>query len=392
MPRAAAGTKRTGTGSTARSERNVGNDDVQLRRVLDAMQAMRDGNFRRRLPVSSDGVLGELAAAYNDIAERQQHLASELSRVRRVAGRDGKHTERLRPGVGEGGWASSIEAANGLVADLVRPTGALARVVTAVSHGDLSQRMDVNEDGRPLAGRAAAAGPQRQRAGGAAVVDRRRDHPGDPRGRHRGQAGRPGPGPQRRRQLARPHRRGQHDVVPAHRPGPRHRPGHDGGRQRRPLPHGDGRGLRRDGAAEGHRRPDGRPAVVVRGRGHPRVPRGRHRGPPGRAGRGARRRRHLARPHRLGEHHGVQPDQPGPRHLLRRAGGRPGRPEPADHGDRPRRGRGAGRDPQLDDRDAADLRRRGHPGGPRGRHRGHPRRPGEPCRAWPAPGATSPTR
>ena len=125
---------------------------MQLRRVLDAMQAMRDGNFRRRLPVSSDGLLGELAAAYNDIAERQQHLASELSRVRRVAGRDGKHTERLRPGVGEGGWATAIEAANGLVADLVRPTGALARVVTAVSHGDLSQRMDVNEDGRPLRG------------------------------------------------------------------------------------------------------------------------------------------------------------------------------------------------------------------------------------------------
>ncbi len=38
------------------------------------------------------------------------------------------------------------------------------------------------------------------------------------------------------------------------------------------------------------------------------------------------------------------------------------------------------------------VRRRGHPRGPRGRHRGRARRPGRACPAWPAPGATSPTR
>ena len=42
---------------------------------------------------------------------------------------------------------------------------------------------------RPVAARRAAAGrPQRERARGPAVLDRRRDHPGHPRGRHRGQA------------------------------------------------------------------------------------------------------------------------------------------------------------------------------------------------------------
>ncbi len=63
--------------------------------------------------------------------------------------------------------------------------------------------------------------------------------------------------------------------------------GDDGRRQRRPVAHGHRRGVRRDGPAEGHRRPDGRPAVVVRGRGDPRGPRGRHRGPPRRPGRRA---------------------------------------------------------------------------------------------------------
>src|SRR5512144_3296253 len=95
-----------------------GVDEAQLRRLLSAMTAMRDGNFRKRLTVLGDGLVGELAAVYNEIAERQHHLTSELSRVHRVVGREGRHSERLQPGLGEGSWAKSIDAANGLVSDL----------------------------------------------------------------------------------------------------------------------------------------------------------------------------------------------------------------------------------------------------------------------------------
>ncbi len=87
--------------------------------------------------------MAELYEVYNEIAERQQHLASELNRVHRVAGREGRYSERLDVGVGEGGWARCIDAANGLVADLVRPTSEFARVIAGVSEGDLTQRMNV---------------------------------------------------------------------------------------------------------------------------------------------------------------------------------------------------------------------------------------------------------
>ena len=53
------------------------------------------------------------------------------------------------------------------------------------------------------------------------------------------------------------------------------------------------------------------------------------------------------------------------------------RPEPEDHGRGAGRGRGAGGDHQHDGRHAVRVRRRGDPGGPRGRHRGQPRRPGD---------------
>ncbi len=148
--------KTTKTTKTPPSQRRAAPNgqagDPQLRRLLDAMVAMRDGNFRKRLTVVGDDLLGELAAVYNEIAERQQHLTSELSRVHRVAGREGRHSERLASSLGDGSWAKAIDAANGLVTDLVRPTGEFARVVTAVSEGDLTQRMEVQVDGQQLRG------------------------------------------------------------------------------------------------------------------------------------------------------------------------------------------------------------------------------------------------
>ena len=127
-------------------------DAAQLKRLLASMKSMRDGNFRRRLPVTGDGTMAELFEVYNEIAERQQHLASELNRVHRVVGREGRYSERLDGGMGEGGWAKCIDAANGLVADLVRPTSEFARVIAGVSEGDLTQRMNVRLDDQPLRG------------------------------------------------------------------------------------------------------------------------------------------------------------------------------------------------------------------------------------------------
>ena len=51
--------------------------------------------------------------------------------------------------------------------------------------------------------------------------------------------------------------------------------------------------------------------------------------------------RHLEGPHRLGEHHGVQPDQPGAQHRPGDHRGGQRRPHPEDHGRRTRRGRRA---------------------------------------------------
>ncbi|PKW10455.1 Signal transduction histidine kinase [Streptomyces sp. 1222.5] len=133
-------------------------DTAALNRLLAALVSMRDGNFRKRLTVSGDGMMSEIAAVFNEVADRNLHLTGELSRVRRVVGREGKLTERLETGACEGSWATAIDNSNALVDDLVWPVSEVGRVLTAVADGDLSPRMELRTQapdggtGHPLRG------------------------------------------------------------------------------------------------------------------------------------------------------------------------------------------------------------------------------------------------
>ncbi|QIY57904.1 HAMP domain-containing protein [Streptomyces sp. RPA4-5] len=140
---AARGVSTRAKGGRSRNNGTTEVDTAALNRLLVALVAMRDGNFRKRLTVSGEGVMSEIAAVFNEVADRNLHLTGELTRVRRVVGREGKLTERLEVGAAEGSWAAAIDASNALVDDLVRPVSEVGRVLSAVSEGDLEQRMDL---------------------------------------------------------------------------------------------------------------------------------------------------------------------------------------------------------------------------------------------------------
>ncbi|WTS93081.1 HAMP domain-containing protein [Streptomyces sp. NBC_00096] len=157
---AGAAVRRTGTRPKGGRSRRSGTTEVDaaaLNRLLTALVSMRDGNFRKRLTVSGEGVMAEIAAVYNEVADRNLHLTGELSRVRRMVGREGKLSERLETGACEGSWAAAIDASNQLVDDLARPVSEVGRVLSAVAEGDLDQRMDLRTQaaegaGHPLRG------------------------------------------------------------------------------------------------------------------------------------------------------------------------------------------------------------------------------------------------
>src|SRR5204863_153020 len=93
-----------------------------------------------------------VADTFNEVVELNQRMASELERISRVVGKEGKLTQRATLGDVSGSWMDSIEFINALMDDLVHPTSETARVIGAVAQGDLSQTMALEVDDRPLEG------------------------------------------------------------------------------------------------------------------------------------------------------------------------------------------------------------------------------------------------
>ncbi|MER5182119.1 HAMP domain-containing protein [Streptomyces sp. NPDC002896] len=123
-----------------------------LRPLLAAMTALRDGDFRVRAPEGADGITAELNAVFNQIADREQHLSDELTRVRREVIRHGRLDERLSASPGQGHWSTCVTDANTLIDALVAPVANATRVLDAVAGGDLTQRVDLHDGNRQLRG------------------------------------------------------------------------------------------------------------------------------------------------------------------------------------------------------------------------------------------------
>src|SRR5262249_42145170 len=120
--------------------------------LLDALVALRKGDYSQRLPVEWTGVAGKVADVFNEVAERNERMTKELHRLSRTVGKEGRINQRASLGDVTGFWQDSIDSVNTLIGDLVHPTSETARVIGAVAQGDLSQTMALEVDDRPLQG------------------------------------------------------------------------------------------------------------------------------------------------------------------------------------------------------------------------------------------------
>jgi HAMP domain-containing protein/signal transduction histidine kinase/DNA-binding response OmpR family regulator len=125
---------------------------MDLQQLLEALQAMRQGDFSVRLPSHEGGLTGRIADTFNDIVAANQRMAQQLERVGDVVGRDGKTKIRVRFGLANGAWGDMEESVNTLIDDLVWPTTQVTRSISAVAKGDLLQTVPLDVDGRPLKG------------------------------------------------------------------------------------------------------------------------------------------------------------------------------------------------------------------------------------------------
>src|ERR1700716_1060666 len=122
-------------------------DSIDSRVTLGVLAAVKRGDFSARMPANWTGGAGKVASALNDIIESNQRLERE---IRRLSKRVGKEGQVKRAGLGDAGgvWASTLDAVNDLIEDLVRPNTDMARVISAVANGDLTQTMALEIEGR----------------------------------------------------------------------------------------------------------------------------------------------------------------------------------------------------------------------------------------------------
>ena len=125
-------------------------DEIDLAVLLRTLSDVKNGDFSVRLPVEWTGVAGKIADTLNDVIAANQTLGTELARVTRAVGKEGKLSQRVALRGSDRVWAETVESVNSLIEDLVRPTTDMQRVIGAVADGDLSKKITADVHGEVL--------------------------------------------------------------------------------------------------------------------------------------------------------------------------------------------------------------------------------------------------
>ena len=251
----------------------------QVRNIAEVTTAVARGDLSKKITVDVKGEILALKSTINTMVDQLNSFASEVTRVAREVGTEGKLGGQAQvEGVG-GTWKDLTDNVNMMAANLTGQVRNIAEVTTAVANGDLSKKITVDVQGEILELKNTINTMVDQLNSFASEVTRVAREVG-----LGGQARRPGAGAGRRRHLEGPDRQRQLDGGEPDRPGAQHRRGDDRGRERRPLEEDHRRRQGRDPGAEEHHQHDGRSAQLLRVRGDARRARGRHGGQARRAG------------------------------------------------------------------------------------------------------------
>ena len=226
---------------------------TQVRNIAEVTTAVARGDLSRKITVDVKGEILELKNTINTMVDQLNAFASEVTRVAREVGTEGKLGGQAQvPGVA-GTWKDLTDTVNVMAANLTEQVRGIVKVVTAVADGDLKQNLTVKSKGE-----VAALGRDHQQHDRHPGHLRRPGHERGARGGRRGPPGRPGECSRCCRHLEGPHRQRQPSCRQSHHPGARHRRGGDRRHQGRSHPLHSGRCARRGGGAQGQHQYDDR--------------------------------------------------------------------------------------------------------------------------------------
>src|SRR5512144_85967 len=131
---------------------SVPGSPLELQNLLQALRAMRAGDFSVRMTGEEDGLLGKIADTFNEIVAANQRMAEQIERVGQLVGREGQTRHRVKFGLSSGAWGEIESSVNTLIDDLIWPTKEVTTAVAAVAQGNLLNTVRTEVDGRPLKG------------------------------------------------------------------------------------------------------------------------------------------------------------------------------------------------------------------------------------------------
>jgi HAMP domain-containing protein/CheY-like chemotaxis protein len=122
----------------------------QVRNIAEVATAVARGDLSRKITVDVKGEILELKDTINTMVDQLRSFASEVTRVAREVGTDGKlGGQALVPGVG-GTWKDLTDSVNSMASNLTGQVRNIAEVATAIANGDLSKKITVNVSGEIL--------------------------------------------------------------------------------------------------------------------------------------------------------------------------------------------------------------------------------------------------
>ncbi|MBW4602747.1 MAG: HAMP domain-containing protein [Calothrix sp. FI2-JRJ7] len=127
-----------------------GNLTAQLRNIAEVTTAVANGDLSKKITVDVKGEILELKNTINTMVDQLNSFASEVTRVARDVGTEGKLGVQADVKGVAGTWKDLTDSVNSMAGSLTSQVRNIAEVTTAVANGDLSKKITVDVKGEIL--------------------------------------------------------------------------------------------------------------------------------------------------------------------------------------------------------------------------------------------------
>ena len=128
----------------------AGNLTAQVRNIAEVTTAVANGDLSKKITVDVKGEILELKNTVNLMVDQLNSFASEVTRVAREVGADGKLGGQAEVRGVAGTWKDLTDSVNFMAGSLTAQVRNIAEVTTAVANGDLSKKITVDVKGEIL--------------------------------------------------------------------------------------------------------------------------------------------------------------------------------------------------------------------------------------------------